>query len=253
MTSVITSFGVNIECTGQDSTRWVVIHSSTSTISSLHRWSELFTRFLESIIFSWSLLIVEYQLPINWDLSEGQAVRIKRLAQGHYLFNNAFTIFIMNYILKMYILISLNYRHDFPVRNLFLCFRWITIALYVWFQMWQCFTQQGPVIMSLTWIPSHQEGHAYWNFICKRLIVLGLYCPYFDNKKQEINHPNLRYWCFYIWLSNFTSRPNFELRHNVYPAETSSRHHDIASMLMYMTDTFCSVTRKSLSWLTSII
>ena len=57
MTSVITSFGVNIEWTGRDSTRWEVnfhstgviesseIHSSTSEISSLHGWSELFTRF----------------------------------------------------------------------------------------------------------------------------------------------------------------------------------------------------------------
>ena len=57
MTSVITSFGMNIEWTGIDFTRWVVIfhsilelesseiHSSTSGISSLHRWSELFTRF----------------------------------------------------------------------------------------------------------------------------------------------------------------------------------------------------------------
>ena len=61
VTSVITSFGVNIESNGRDSTRWVVnfhsileleaseIHSSTSEICSLHRWSELFTRlFLES-------------------------------------------------------------------------------------------------------------------------------------------------------------------------------------------------------------
>ena len=55
VTSVITSFGVNIEWTGRDFNRWVVnftllelesseIHSSTSEISSLHRWSELFTR-----------------------------------------------------------------------------------------------------------------------------------------------------------------------------------------------------------------
>ena len=61
VTSVITSFGVNIKWTGRNSTRWVgnfhsilelessEIHSSTSEISSLHRWSELFTRFfLES-------------------------------------------------------------------------------------------------------------------------------------------------------------------------------------------------------------
>ena len=57
VTSVITSFGVNIEWTGRDSTRWVVnfhsilelesseIHSSTNKISSLHRLSELFTQF----------------------------------------------------------------------------------------------------------------------------------------------------------------------------------------------------------------
>ena len=56
VTSVITSFGVNIEWTGRDSTRWVVnftlmelesseIYSSTNEMSSLHRWSELFTRF----------------------------------------------------------------------------------------------------------------------------------------------------------------------------------------------------------------
>ena len=55
---VITSFGVNIEWTGWDSTLWVVnfhstgvelelseIHYSMSEISSLHRWSELFERF----------------------------------------------------------------------------------------------------------------------------------------------------------------------------------------------------------------
>ena len=57
VTSVITSFGVNIEWTGRNSTRWVgnfhsilelessEIHSSTNEVSSLHRWSELFTRF----------------------------------------------------------------------------------------------------------------------------------------------------------------------------------------------------------------
>ena len=72
VTSVITSFGVNIEWTARDSTRWVVnklhsilelelseIYSSTNEISSLHiyRWSELFTRFLESIIVFANIII----------------------------------------------------------------------------------------------------------------------------------------------------------------------------------------------------
>ena len=57
VTSVITSFGVNIEWTGRDFTRWVVnFHSTGVRIEwnsllnewnlSLHRWSELFTRHL---------------------------------------------------------------------------------------------------------------------------------------------------------------------------------------------------------------
>ena len=56
LTSVITSFGVNIEWTGPDETPLVKlsifigviesneVHYSTSGISSLHGWSELFTR-----------------------------------------------------------------------------------------------------------------------------------------------------------------------------------------------------------------
>ena len=71
LTSVITSFGVNIEWTGRDSTRWVVntllvlrikwlIHSSTSEISSLHRWSELFTWFLESTLYKLNLELESY-------------------------------------------------------------------------------------------------------------------------------------------------------------------------------------------------
>ena len=51
-------WSANVEWTGRDSTRWVInfhsilelelceIHSSTNEISSLHRWSELFTRLL---------------------------------------------------------------------------------------------------------------------------------------------------------------------------------------------------------------
>ena len=60
--TMITSFGVNIEWTGRDSTRWVVtftplelesseIHSSTNEISSLHRWSDLFTRYEQFMWF----------------------------------------------------------------------------------------------------------------------------------------------------------------------------------------------------------
>ena len=82
VTSVITSFGVNIEWTGRDFTRWVVkFHSTWVRIEwnsllnewNFHRWSELFTRFIfERVVLSIS--IIKFQTIIQFHLKSSFAL-----------------------------------------------------------------------------------------------------------------------------------------------------------------------------------
>ena len=79
----------------------------------------------------------------------------------------------------------------------------------------------------------------------------GCYCctksiailPYSDKRKQVTNLPNLRKWSmFRIGLSTFYS--SLEQKHSSCSEIFKLRHHDIALMSMYITDTFLFIYEK---------
>ena len=97
------------------------------------------------------------------------------------------------------------------------------------------------------WSPVYQGASNVWN---PRLAVRYIFTrqpailPYSDKRKQVTNHPNLRKLWFLLDLAYSTSIPSLEQKHSSCWKIFKSRHHDIALMSMYKTDTFCSFTRN---------
>ena len=97
------------------------------------------------------------------------------------------------------------------------------------------------------WSPVYQGASNVWN---PRLAMRYIFTrqpailPYSDKRKQVTTHPNLRKLWFLLDLAYSTSIPSLEQKHSSCWKIFKSRHHDIAVMSMYKTDTFCSFTRN---------